>query len=109
MGAKNQVIAGEYLHQYVGSDLSIGIGNVKITKYRVAHYEVVDAESRKSASSAVGRAAVGAALLGPLGLVAGVTAKRKGIYTVSIEFTDGKKSLIEIDEKRYKRLITELY
>ena len=59
--------------------------------------------------SAVGRAAVGTFLLGPVGLLAGVTAKRKGIYTIALEYHKGGKSLIEIDEKRYKLLIKKMF
>ena len=58
----------------------------------------MDEECVKSAASAVGRAAVGTILLGPIGLLAGVTAKRKGVYTIALEFHNGGKSLIEIDE-----------
>lgn len=44
-----------------------------------------------------------------VGLAAGLTAKRKGIYMVAIEFYDGKKSLIEINEKAYKNLIRDMF
>ena len=117
MGAKNKVIAGDYQ----GKDIFCMLGefyiynadsynnNVQLDKTTIKQYEIVDEESRKSASSAVGRAAVGAAFLGPIGLLAGVTAKWKGIYTVAIEFYDGKKCLMEIDEKRYKELLKKMF
>lgn len=75
----------------------------------MAEYEVLDEKSRKSASSAVGRAAVGAFFLGPVGLAAGLSAKSKGIHTVAIQFTDGKKSLLEVDDKIYKAIISQLF
>lgn len=115
MGAKNKVIAGDYEGFTVtGSlnDLCIFLGwnnEIKINKFTVAQYEVIDEESRKSATSAVGRAFVGGVLLGGVGLLAGLSARRKGIYTVAIEFNDGKKSLIEIDEKKYKLLLKKLF
>lgn len=118
MGAKNKVIAGDYEGVDVFcafGDLSL-IGtvnmktvNMKLDKSTIRNYDVMDEESRKSATSAVGRAAVGTFLLGPVGLLAGVTAKRKGIYTIAIEYHNGGKSLIEIDEKRYKLLIKKLF
>lgn len=114
MGAKNQVISGAYMDGKV--ILSIDGFYIQATKIQidinsknVKSYEIVDAENRKSASSAIGRAAAGAFVLGPVGLLAGVSAKRKGVYTVSLEFNDGNRSLIEIDEKRYKELITRCY
>ncbi len=115
MGAKNKVIAGDYegkdIYCFLG-DLSILIDigkNIPLDKSTIKSYDIIDEESRKSATSAVGRATVGAMLLGPVGLLAGVTAKRKGVYIVALEFYKGGKSLIEIDEKRYKLLIKKMF
>jgi len=36
-------------------------------------------------------------------------AKNKGIHVIAIEFTDGKKSLVEINEKFYKTLIQTMF
>lgn len=115
MGAKNKVIAGDYKGFTITASFNelcifLGINNeIKINKFSVAQYEVIDEENRKSATSAVGRALVGGLLLGGAGLLAGLSARRKGIYTVAIEFNDGKKSLIEIDEKRYKLLLKKMF
>ena len=104
MGAKNQVIAGDK------AILSIGLFNtIPLTKANVTEYEVLDESSRKSAASAVGRAAVGAFFLGPIGLAAGLSAKSKGVHTVAIQFVDGKKSLLEVDDKIYKAIMTQLF
>ena len=73
------------------------------------HYEIVNEESRKSASSAVGRGLVGGLLLGSVGLLAGLSAKNKGIHTLAIQFKDGKKSLVEMDDKIYKELLKKLF
>lgn len=117
MGAKNKVISGAYQDKFIEIvsgklcilNADIFSKNIELNKGTVSQYEIIDEESRKSASSAIGRAAVGAAFLGPIGLLAGVTAKRKGIYTIALEFNDGKRSLIEIDEKRYKELIRVMF
>lgn len=71
-------------------------------KTNVKDYEVIDESTKKSGSSAVLRGALGAAVLGPFGLLAGLSAKNKGVHLIAIEFTDGKRCLIEIDEKLYK-------
>lgn len=115
MGVKKQVIAGDY----IGSSIIASLGTVQIvlgfTKAvyinadTVASYEVLDEEHRKSASSGIMRGAVGAALLGPVGLLAGVSAKSKGAYRITISFKDGKQSLIEVDEKIYKVLMKALF
>ena len=116
MGAKNRVIAGDYL----GKSLILGMGktslvvgfgkNYYLTKDVVESYELITDEHRKSAASGVARGLVGGALLGPVGLLAGgLSAKNKGIYQVALQFKDGKKSLIEIDDKMYKALVTALF
>ena len=48
-------------------------------------------------------------MLGPVGLLAGLSAKNKGIYTVAIKFKDGKNSLLEVDDKFYKALIKTMF
>ena len=116
--AREKVISGDYVgaNCFAGSfgtpvkicDERKGI-RIELTKSNVKNYEVLDAEERKSGTSGILRAAAGAMLLGPVGLAAGLTAKRKGIYMVAIEFYDSKKSLIEINEKAYKNLIRDMF
>lgn len=112
---KNKVIAGDYENKQVilsGGSAVISVGiftNIKLDKSTVESYELVDETSRKSASSAVGRAAVGSLLLGPIGLMAGLSAKNKGTHTVAIQFKDGCKSLLEVDDKIYKALVKKLF
>lgn len=112
--AKNKVIAGDNKGKNVQMTLGQiaiagGISLLKplfINKETVESYELVTDEHRKSAASGVARGLVSGALLGPVGMLAGgLTAKEKGIYQVAIQFKDGKRSLIEIDDKIYNQLI----
>lgn len=114
--ARNQVVAGDYKGLRVDAMYGMiyiacyeGTKNLYLNKDNVENYTVLDAESHKSAGSAVGRAAVGGLLLGPVGLVAGVTAKKKSTYSVQVDFRDGKRSLLEIDGKRYKALMESCF
>lgn len=50
---------------------------------------IVSSSSKKKASSAIGRAAIGGALLGPAGLLAGTTAKSKDTTTFQVIYNDG--------------------
>lgn len=115
MGAKNKVVAGDYLGKMVGATLgqvylSVGFGkNLYLNKTSVETYEVITDEQRKSAASGIARGAVGAALLGPVGLLAGLSAKNKGTYNVAVKFKDGKNSLIEMDDKIYKVLVKVMF
>ncbi len=112
--ARNKVIAGEYEGSMVMGFVTPGIyatpsTPIELTKENVANYEVITEDHRKSATSGIARGLVGGALLGPVGLLAGLTAKTKGTHVIAIEFNDGNKSLIEIDEKLYKALIQRLF
>ncbi|AWO73868.1 hypothetical protein C1N76_04305 [Geobacillus thermoleovorans] len=55
------------------------------------------------------RGLVGSFLLGPVGLLAGLSAKTKGVHVVAIKFKDGKKSLLEVNEKIYAALMKNLF
>jgi hypothetical protein len=115
MSARNRVIAGDYLDYtvYDASSgqvcISSGSKSIVLAKTIVERYEIVDEERRKSAASAVGRGLVGSLLLGPVGWLAGLSAKTKGVYLIAVQFRDGEKSLLEIDDRIYKALITTLF
>jgi hypothetical protein len=115
MGAKNKVIAGDYEGKAVMQTfgiVNVAIGftkSVEINKNTVDTYEVVDESTRKSAASAVGRGLAGGLLLGPVGMLAGLSAKSKGTHVIAIQFKDGKKSLLEIDDKIYSALMKKLF
>ena len=118
MGASNFVINGDYKNRKVElgvnrafiRDGNFGFGKkIYINSDTVENYEVMNEQHQKSVSSAVSRAAVGGLLLGPAGLLAGVSAKTKGAYMVAVQFKDGKRSLLEIDDKIYKTIINQLF
>ena len=114
--AKNRVIAGDYKGYPISSALGIVtlstgfIGSMKVNSETVESYELITDEHRKSAASGVARGLVGGALLGPVGMLAGsISAKSKSIYQVAIMFKDGKKSLVEVDDKIYKAIIKSCF
>ena len=86
MSAKNRVISGDYAgKQIVGGGIAqagIVIGIVKkifLNNTTVENYEV-------------------------LGGLAGAISSKNG-YQVSVQFKDGKKSLLEVDENIYKAIV----
>lgn len=113
--AKNKVLAGEYEGKQIMGFVTPGIyfnpkqPPLELTKVNVAKYEIITEEHRKSATSGIARGLVGGVLLGPIGLLAGLTAKTKGIHVIALEFNDGKRSLIEVDEKIYKAFIQKMF
>lgn len=119
--AQNKVIAGDYEGKNImisqqgifsKQDVFLFTGFTEkfpLNKETVASYELITEEHRKSAISGISRGLVGGVLLGPVGLLAGLSAKNKGTHVLAIEFRDGKKSLIEINEKLYKMFIQKMF
>ena len=111
----NTVIAGDYNGKGVmftaGQALIAAsmFKTVKLDKNNVESYELITDEHRKSAASGITRGIVGGAILGPVGLLAGLSAKNKGVYQVAIQFKDGCRSLLEVNDKVYKGLIKVLF
>ena len=67
-------------------------------------------EGNSSMGSGVARGAVGAALFGGIGAIAGAnSAKKNSDYTVSIIFKDGTKALCSLDADNYKALVRIMY
>jgi hypothetical protein len=109
------VVAGEYLGWEVkqgigGVMLARGFKKVKLNKENVEAYEVITDEHQKSIASGVARGIVGGTLLGGVGMLAGaLSAKEIGIYQVAVQFKDGKKSLLKMEDAIYKRLVQDLF
>lgn len=70
----------------------------------IASYELIDA--KKSGGSTIMRAGIGAAFLGPVGLLAGATAKKK--YSVAIHLKNGTTKVIKVSENDLKILIEKV-
>lgn len=119
--AKNFVLEGDYKgkaliikNSFKGDKLFLGpisfFKNLEINKDNLEAYEVITEEISKSAASGVARGLVGSAFLGPVGLLAGaLSAKNKGTYNIILQFKDGKKSLVEVDEKIYKLILRIMF
>lgn len=123
MNQKNTVIAGDYEGATIERKVKLLGGNkvylhksgflrdtnISLDKNSVASYEIVDEQTKTSATSAIARGAVGTVLLGPIGLAAALSAKKTGLHTLSIAFKDGKTSLIAVDTDTYNDLVKLLY
>lgn len=113
--ARNKVISGDYEGKLVGSFSSTAYiilklgNNLDLNRFTVDNIVPLDDDSQISVASAATRGFIGELLLGPIGLVAAATAKRNGIHIVGIEFKDGKRSVVEIDDKIYKALISACF
>lgn len=112
MGLKSKVIDGDYKGKYIVAGATTGIvisvgftKQIKIDEETVEKYEVYDSNNRVSTTSAIGRGAVGSFFLGPVGLLAAASAKKIGTHAIFIQFKDGKRSLVELDDKAYRQFL----
>ena len=110
--ATNVVLEGDYKYKGIMNPtgkpyISVIFGKkLYLNKDTVEAYELITDETRKSAASGIARGLVGGALLGPVGMLAGgLSAKNKKSYTMVIQFKDGKKSLIEVNDITYKSIV----
>lgn len=110
----NTVIAGDYQGKWIRMPndktvlVELGLGKtVRIDKQSVKQYDLAQQNTKTGFS--VGKAVLGAAAFGDIGVVAGAGGKQKSTYQVIVYFRDGKKSLLEVDEKIYKAITVNLF
>ena len=109
MATKNIVLEGKYKNiRLRGDSCNLRIRDtITINKQSVKSYTVID-ESNKDQYS-FWKGALGVALLGGIGAVAGLRGKKNKEYLVALEWKDGDKSLISIDENNYKVLVANMF
>lgn len=89
---------------------SLIIGGQNVSKNTVSSYEIVDESNKNSYSFLKG--AIGVALLGGIGGVAGLSKKKEYLVVVNWIYPKNRqdnRSLILIDEKCYKALIKSMF
>lgn len=120
--AVNRVVGGDYAGKMITESLLVpciylsGLlkqKKVALDKANVKGWKVLDLAQAKS--SGLGRAVLGGVMLGGAGAVVGaVTGKGKiknKSITIGVQFVDGRKSIIEVDNQvfsYFKRKLTEL-
>lgn len=115
MAARNVVIAGDYKGKMIIQSFgklyinSMFKTYAELDKKTLKDYEVINEKTQKSVISAVGRGFVGSLILGPVGLLAGLSANSKGTHLIAVEFKNGDKSLLEIDDKIYEKIMKIMF
>ena len=108
----NIILEGKYKDKkiYTSSDNNnletSGIG-WNLTKHNISSYTVIDESNQDEYSFWKG--ALGVALFGGLGAVAGIRGKNKKEYLIAIEWKDGEKSLIQINDEYYKVFVKSMF
>ena len=114
--SKNIVVAGDYRGYSVikgyGKSFYLmkKLSKVKFDKSNVNSYELINSLNNTSTWSTFVKGYVGHAVFGIPGLAAGVISSLKNVeYLFSIDFSDGKKSLLSIDQDMYKYLMKVVF
>ena len=107
---KNTVIKGDYknwylsIHKEMDKLILEGINdNIEISNNIIIDYDIKYTEFK--------RIIIGVLLIGPIGILAGFTANKSFISyrLISIEFKNGNKSLVKIDNRTFKYLVEKVY
>ena len=103
----NYVLEGKYKNKKIvnGGDMLLLDGG--LTKRYISSYTLIDESNKEEYSFLKG--ALGAAFFGGLGAVAGIGGKSRKEYLIAIEWKDGEKSLILIDDKYYKAFVQSMF
>ena len=100
----NIVLEGKCKNEKIVNGITtLIIGKERVNPLYVTSYTVID-ESNKDQYS-FWKGALGVALFGGIGAIAGLKGKKSKEYMVAIQWKDGEKSLICIDDECYKTLV----
>lgn len=112
------VIQGDYKHWRVVNHKKYenlfleGYSEFKeLSRDNIKKYDTVHIEYKKSSIDIIIRIIIGGCLVGIIGVLAGFTASNtyEAYRLVSIEFEDGKKSLIKMNKKEFRYLLESIY
>lgn len=111
MKTVNVVLEGEWKGKEVfyssSSKKIFVVGGRSVQKDTVASYVVIDETNKDQYSFWKG--ALGVALLGGLGAIAGVRGKKRTEYLIAINWKYEDKSLICIDDELYKKFMMAMF
>nr|WP_294570580.1 hypothetical protein [uncultured Romboutsia sp.] len=115
---KNIVIKGDYKNYYLSMHKDIdklileGINdNIEISKNIICDYNIKYIDFKRDIIDIVVRIIIGVFLIGPMGVLSGFIANKNFISyrLISIEFKNGNKSLVKIDNRTFKYFVQKVY
>ena len=107
MAKINVVLEGKYKDTKIKGGNTMWLDDTPVCSRYISSYQVIDETNKDQYSFWKG--ALGVALLGGLGAVAGIGGKKKKEYLIAIEWKDGERSLILIDDEHYKDLVKSMF
>ena len=103
----NYVMEGKYKNEKITGGTLLRTDSSPFSKRYISYYTVID-ETNKDQYS-LWKGALGVALFGGIGAVAGICGKNKKEYLIAIEWKDGEKSLISINDEYYKVFVKSMF
>lgn len=103
----NYVMEGKYKNEKITAGSLLYTDPSPFSKRYISSYTVIDETNKDQYSFWKG--ALGVALLGGFGAIAGVGGKKKKEYLIAIEWKDGEKSLILINDEYYKVFVKSMF
>lgn len=110
----NNVIGGDYIGYKIlffkgGIRLSRISHEILIYKSDVASLDIISTDTRRSGTRMLGKGLLWS-IFGKLGgLIGAASAKEEKNYMLSMRLQSGRSCLLEVDEKRYRKLMKKLY
>ncbi len=116
MSLINTILEGKYKNEKIKA-FPDGLYLPKIdfgyymTPNHISSYTVLDENSKNSSEYSFWKGALGVAVFGSLGVIAGIGGKNKSSkeYLISLEWKDGNKSLILINDEYYKIFVKSMF
>ncbi|AOM82216.1 hypothetical protein [Salisediminibacterium beveridgei] len=114
MGSFNRVIDGDYLDSKIGKRSGTVVlkdrwdGQFTLDHHSVEAYQRVDTREEKKGYKMSNKSFLGGLFLGPFGALLGLEKETVRIHKVAVKFKDGKKSLLELDDELYTKLLEQI-
>ena len=114
MGSMNTVIDGDYLDSKIRKRSGTVVlkdnwgSQLELDHTSVDAYQRVDTREENKGYKLNNKSFFGGMFLGPLGLLLGMEKESVRIHKVAVKFKDGKKSLLELDDELYTKLLDQV-
>lgn len=103
----NYVLEGKYKNEKITHGSLLRTDSSPFSKRYISSYTLIDENNKDQYSFWKG--ALGVALFGGIGAVAGINGKNRKEYLIAIEWKDGEKSLILINDEYYKVFVKSMF
>lgn len=113
--SKSKVIAGDYKNYdvvaYGGRCYFMNwLQKIKVDKAVVSRYELVSDIDKHPFWGTLVKGAISRAIFGTLGAASAISSSmNKKVYIISIEFKNGRRSLIEVPDTDYVNVLRAIY